>query len=224
MENKLLKTFDSIKNSWQQEIVSEVYDPLGPRALFELAYHTRNSLKNRCIWIQLKQDFDPGSQAILYSKDKTFSKIETLDDNIEIINYFNNETKNNQLESSYIPLLKERKAKFSKKEKKIKTQLLKTILVERKIDECANLVMTKDINRKVYFAIGDARESAAVVPLFMEAEGSNLVQLALNKWMSAAQQLPPEEPFPKEKVPGLLKNLLQIKRWTLNLISKHLDE
>jgi hypothetical protein len=84
--------------------------------------------------------------------------------------------------------------------------------------------MTKDINRKVYFAIGDARESAAVVPLFMESEGSNLVQLALNKWMSAAQQLPPEEPFPEEKTKGLLKNLLQIKRWTLNLLNKHLDK
>ncbi|TFF97509.1 MAG: hypothetical protein EU541_08130 [Promethearchaeota archaeon] len=224
MENKLLKTFQSIKESWQQEQIIDSYDPLGPRASFELAYHTKNSLQNRCIWLQLKQDFNPGSKAILYSKDKTFSKIETLDDNIEVINYFNNESKLNTLKDIYLPLLQERKTKFNEKEKELKTQLLKTILVERKIDECANLVMTKDINRKVYFAIGDARESAAVVPMFMEAEGASLVQLALNKWMSSAQQLSPEEPFPKEKVPGLLKNLLQIKRWTLNLISKNLDK
>ena len=224
MENKLLKTYQSIKESWQREKITEPNAPLGPRALFELAYHTKNSLKNRCIWIQLKQDFDPGSKAILYSKDKTFTKIETLEGSLEVIDYFNEDSKVNKLKDTFLPLLQERKAKFKQKEKNIKTQLLKIILVERKIDECANLVMIKDINRKVYFAIGDARESAAVVPLFMESEGSNLVQLALNKWMSAAQQLPPEEPFPQEKTKGLLKNLLQIKRWTLNLLNKHLDK
>ncbi len=223
MENKLLKTFKSIEGSWQQENITESFDPLTSRELFELAYHTKNSLQNRCIWITLKQDFEAGSHAIIYSKNKTFTKIETLEEEIEVINYFNDEGKTNVLKNNYLPLLQERKAKFSSKDQEIKTQLLKTILVERKIDECANLVMIKDINRKVYFAIGDARESAAVVPLFMESEGSNLVQLALNKWMATAQQLAPEEPFPEEKVPGLLRNLLQIKKWTLNLISKHLD-
>jgi len=106
----------------------------------------------------------------------------------------------------------------------MKTDILKTILVERKLDECSNFVILKDINRKVYFAIGDARESAAVVPMFMGAEGASLVQLALNKWMSTVQTFDQEKAFPDNSVAGLLKNLVQIKKWVLNLISTNLDK
>ncbi len=98
------------------------------------------------------------------------------------------------------------------------------IIVERKLDECANNVMLKDTNRKIYFSIGDARETAAVIPLFMESEGANLVQLALNKWMTTIQNLNQEQNFPENLMPGLLKNLMQIKKWVLNLISKYIDE
>ena len=83
--------------------------------------------------------------------------------------------------------------------------------------------MLKGIIRKIYFAIGDARESAAVVPMFMEAEGASLVQLALNKWMTTTQNLEQEKNFPENYQPGLLKNLMQIKKWLLNLISVNLD-
>jgi len=84
--------------------------------------------------------------------------------------------------------------------------------------------MLKDINRKIYFAIGDARESAAVVTMFMEADGASLVQLALNKWMTTVQTLDQEKTFPDNLVNGLLKNLMQIKKWTLNLITTNLDK
>ena len=84
--------------------------------------------------------------------------------------------------------------------------------------------MLKGNNRKIYFAIGDARESAAVAPMFMEAEGASLVQLALNKWMEAAQRLDHEQNFPENLTPGILKNLTQIKRWLLDLISTNLDK
>ncbi len=86
------------------------------------------------------------------------------------------------------------------------------------------LYLVKDINRKVYFVICDARESAAVVQMFMEAEGASLVQLALNKWMSTVQTFDQEKPFPTNSVTGLLKNLVQIKKWVLNLISTNLDK
>ena len=121
-------------------------------------------------------------------------------------------------------VFKRRKENFAKKDAEMKTQILKSILVERKIDECANLVMLKGLNRRIYFAIGDARESAAVVPIFMEAEGASLVQLALNKWMETAQRLEQEHNFPDNLVPGILKNLTQIKRWLLDLISSFLDK
>ena len=89
---------------------------------------------------------------------------------------------------------------------------------------CAKRGELKDINRKVYFAIGDARESAAVVPIFMEAEGASLVQLALNKWMNTVHTFDQEKPFPDGSIAGLLKNLMQIKKWVLNLVSTHLDK
>jgi len=225
MENRLLIQFNNvISTEWLTEQFSEPFDPLNHRELFELTYHTVNNVGTRCVWIKLFQGFKKGSKAILYSKNKTFISIENMEDTLNTTCYYNNEENANRLTTQILPTLQERKMKFNIKDDVIKTQLLKTILVERKIDECANLVMLKDINRKIYFAIGDARESAAVVPLFMEAEGSQLVQLALNKWMATAQNLPPEEAFPENRVPGLLKNLMQIKKWVLNLITSYLDK
>jgi hypothetical protein len=58
----------------------------------------------------------------------------------------------------------------------------------------------------------------------MEAEGASLVQLALNKWMETAQRLEQENTFPDNLVPGMLKNLTQIKKWLLDLISSNLDK
>ncbi len=225
MNNRLLSQFnDVISREWFKEEIIEPIEPLTKREFFELAYHTENSVQTRCIWLKLIQDFNEGSKAILYSNNKTFTSIEIFEDNtIKIQNYYNDDKNSDRLKNCSLPLLLKRKVRFNKKDKDLKTQILKTILVERKIDECANLTMTKDINRKIYFAIGDARESAAVVPLFMQAEGANLVQLALNKWMVTAQNLQPEKTFPETRVPGLLKNLMQIKRWLLKLIDSHLD-
>ena len=152
-----------------------------------------------------------------------FLHIEALDDFLKITMYFN-EGNADTLFNKIHPTIKTRKEKWSSKEKEIKVQILKTFIVQRKLDECVNLVMTKDIARKVYFAIGDARESAAVVPMFMQAEGASLVQLALNKWMETAQRLTQEEDFPDTHMPGLLKNLMQIKKWILNLLNTNLDK
>jgi hypothetical protein len=58
----------------------------------------------------------------------------------------------------------------------------------------------------------------------MEAEGASLVQLALNKWMETAQRLNHEQNFPENLIPGIIKNLTQIKRWLLDLISANLDK
>ena len=150
--------------------------------------------------------------------------IEGLDDVLRLRKYYPEDSTGDKLITEIQPILNKRKTEFIKKDKQIQTQILKIILVERKLDECANLVMLKEINRKIYFAIGDARESAAVVPIFMEADGSSLVQLALNKWMTTVQNLDQEKVFPDNHVSGLLKNLMQIKKWILNLISLNLNK
>lgn len=226
MENRLLNQYENIITSeWPKKEIHLNYDPLNCRELFELAYHTCNTLSSRNIYIKITQgEKKAGSSALLYGTNKKqFISIETLDEYLKIIQYYN-DGNGSELEEKIQPLLNERKQKFTNKEDTVKNQLLKTILVERKLDECANLIMSKALTRKIYFAIGDARESAAVVPIFMEAEGASLVQLALNKWMETTRNLPPEETFPESHTPGFLKNLVQIKRWVLNLINTHLDK
>ena len=215
---------DVITSQWNSNAITESYDALNHRELFEIAYHSSNSVSMRCISIKLSQDEDKGgSRAILYSQKKRFILIEALDDFLKITLYFN-EGNADRLFNEIHPLIKARKEKWASKDSGLKGQILKTCIVMRKLDECANLVMTKDIARKIYFAIGDARESAAVVPMFMEAEGASLVQLALNKWMETAQRLPAENLFPDTHVPGLLKNLMQIKKWILNLLTTNFDK
>jgi hypothetical protein len=225
MENRLLTQYNSIITSqWLSKQIEEDYVSLLPRELFEIAYHTCNSVGTRNIYIKLSSSKDQaGSKAVLYSNTKKFTSIEALNNVLKITKYFGEGSTGDKLVTEIQPTLIRRKEIFISKDQDKKTQILKSILVERKLDECANLVMLKDNNRKIYFAIGDARESAAVIPIFMEAEGASLVQLALNKWMETAQRLDHEKNFPENLIPGLLKNLTQIKKWLLDLISKNLD-
>lgn len=226
MENRLLTQFNNVITSqWLFKQLEEEYGSLSPRELFELAYHTCNSVTMRNIYIKQSTSEDTGgSKAVFYSNSKKFIAIEGLDKSLKITKYFSEGTTGDKVITEIQPLLKKRKELFAKKDAELKTQILKSILVERKLDECANLVMLKGINRKIYFAIGDARESAAVVPIFMEAEGASLVQLALNKWMETSQRLEQEHNFPDNLVPGILKNLTQIKKWLLDLITSNLDK
>ena len=226
MENQLLIQFiNVITVQWPSTQIEVSYDNLTPRELFELAYHTCNSVAMRSILIKLiPSENRSGSRAVFYSNTKKFIIIEALENTLRITKYFPEGSTGDKLNTEIHPKLESRKTKFASKDSAMKTDLLKTILVERKLDECSNFVVLKDINRKVYFAIGDARESAAVVPMFMEAEGASLVQLALNKWMSTVQTFDQEKPFPDDSVAGLLKNLVQIKKWVLNLISSYLDK
>ncbi|MFX0080303.1 MAG: hypothetical protein ACFE94_00975 [Candidatus Hodarchaeota archaeon] len=226
MENRLLSQFNEVITSqWLSKHIEEPYGTLLPRELFEIAYHTCNSVAMRNIYIKLSTGEDQaGSKAVFYSNTKKFTSIEALEDSLKITKYFSPEGTGDKVVTEIQPALKGRKEKFTSKDQDLKAQILKSILVERKLDECANLVMLKGNNRRVYFAIGDARESAAVIPIFMEAEGASLVQLALNKWMETAQRLNHEENFPENLIPGIIKNLTQIKRWLLDLISLHLDK
>ena len=225
MENRLLDQYNNtIINEWPKTEFTLEYSPLNHREMFELSYHTCNSVSMRNIFIKLSQDENKGgSKAILYSNTRKFICIDALDDHILLTKYFAQGNTGDKLINEIKPKIETRNLIYSTKDKDQKTQILKSILVERKIDECANLVMLKGINRKIYFAIGDARESAAVVPMFMEAEGASLVQLALNKWMTTTQNLDQEKNFPENLQPGLLKNLMQIKKWLLNLISVNLE-
>ena len=78
MENRLLTQFNSVITSqWLSKQIEEPYDPLIPRELFELAYHTCNSVTMRNIYIKLSPSEDQaGSKAVLYSNTKKFIAVE----------------------------------------------------------------------------------------------------------------------------------------------------
>ncbi|MFW9951576.1 MAG: hypothetical protein ACFFKA_15780, partial [Candidatus Thorarchaeota archaeon] len=166
MENLLLTQFTNVISlQWPFTEFEEKYSPLSAREMFELTYHSCNSIGMRSVMIKLSLgETTGGSQAIFYSNTKKFVTIETFDNSLRVRKYFTEGSSGNKLITDIHPKLKRRKELFPNKNADVKIDLLKTILVERKIDECANYVMLKDINRKVYFTIGDARESAAVVP------------------------------------------------------------
>ncbi len=226
MENRLLSQFNGVITSqWLSQHIEEPYGSLIHRELFEIAYHTCNSVVMRNIYLKLSSSEDQaGSKAVFYSNTKKFTSIEALEDGLKITKYFSPGGTGDKVVTEIQPTLRRRKEIFKSKDQNLKAQILKSILVERKLDECANLVMLKGNNRRIYFAIGDARESAAVIPIFMKAEGASLVQLALNKWMETAQRLNHEKNFPENIIPGIIRNLTQIKRWLLDLISANLDK
>ena len=85
-----------------------------------------------------------------------------------------------------------------------------------------HFTLSNEVNRRVYFAIGECRERAALIPIFQNSKGADLVQLALHKWMDYVLRLNQDEKFPEEKTTGLIKNFLQIKKWLKDLITKQL--
>ncbi|MHA1350463.1 MAG: hypothetical protein ACTSPZ_06455, partial [Promethearchaeota archaeon] len=72
MENLLLNQFNTIITAkWPSTQIEESYDNLTQRELFELAYHTCNSVAMRSILIKLSRSENKSSfQAVLYSNTK----------------------------------------------------------------------------------------------------------------------------------------------------------
>jgi hypothetical protein len=118
MENRLLTQFNNVITSqWLSKQIEENYSPLNPRELFELAYHTCNSVAMRNIYIKQSQNEDEGgSKAVFYSNSKKFTAIEALDNNIKITKYFSEGTTGDKVTSEIQPLLKKRKELFAKKD------------------------------------------------------------------------------------------------------------
>ena len=89
-ENRLLDQFNGVISSqWPSTNISEEYNPLNHRELFELAYHTNNRVGTRNIFIKLSQDEKKGgSRAILYSLTKKFTAIDAFEENLSITKYF----------------------------------------------------------------------------------------------------------------------------------------
>ena len=89
MENRLLTQFnDIISTQWQFKEVYEPANPLSSREIFELAYHTCNSITTRSIFLKLSPSEATGAQAILYLSSKKFITIDALDNGLKIKKYY----------------------------------------------------------------------------------------------------------------------------------------
>ena len=114
MENRLLNQFNNVITSqWLSKQIEEPYNPLLPRELFELAYHTCNSVNMRNIYIKQSSSEDQGgSKAVFYSNSKKFTAIEALDNSLKITKYFNEGTTGDKVITEIQPTLKKRKESF----------------------------------------------------------------------------------------------------------------
>ena len=216
--------FEKIKNVWAKNTHINPYNSFSKKNLFELAYHSANEVPFRCIHVLTKAgEEEAGNEAVIYSSlDKIFISITSLDEGVEMTMYREKESDGFEKLEKIKQLLGTNMDLFSNQTLNIQEQIAKSILVERKIDESVNLAMEKELTRKVYFAIGEARERGALIQILMNAKGGDVVQLAIMKWMNSTMNDPQDNPFPEKKIKGLVKNFLQIKDWLIKLINKAL--
>ncbi|QEE14340.1 hypothetical protein DSAG12_00153 [Promethearchaeum syntrophicum] len=220
----LLTTFSEINKKWPNQSFKILFDPLTKLELFELGYFASSDIPFRCFSIKLNPgDNHDKDVALLYSAaSKQFISLLNKDDGLVLTLYENNKDEISQ----HLELIKTDLAKFKDQltsmREDLRDQIVKCILVERKVDEAMHFTLSNEVNRRVYFAIGECRERAALIPIFQNSKGADLVQLALHKWMDYVLRLNQDEKFPEEKTTGLIKNFLQIKKWLKDLITKQL--
>lgn len=220
----LLQEFMKINKVWPSRSLKLPYSSLTKLEMFELGYFAASEVPHRCFSIKL----NPGNDhlkdvALLYnSASKQFVSILNHEEGL-VITIF--ESSEDELENHLAEIenkLKKYMTQLVEKTAELRDQIAKCILVERKLDEAMHLSLSNEVSRRVYFAIGECRERAALIPVFQNSKGADLVQLALHKWMDTALNLPQDTPFPPEKTKGLVKNFLQIKKWLIELISNQL--
>lgn len=217
----ILEKFEKIKNIWPNSVKSLPYGDLSRKELFELAYHASNDVSYRCIHVITKAGKnESGNEAIIYSSHgKKIVSIIGTEEAVNITMYVKDNSEGYERLEEIADILNVHIGDFKKKTENIRNQIAQSILVERKIDEVINLTMGKKNSRKIYFAIGEARERGALIPILMNGRAADVVQLAIMKWMNSALNEPQDEDFPEKKVKGLVKNFIQIKDWLIKLIN-----
>lgn len=217
----MLNSFQKIKAEWPNKSIQIPYDSISKKALFELSYHASNSVPTRNIHVHMKPGEDEaGNEAVFYSPtEKLFIQILGTENNVTITLYSEDQTKLANI-GEIEQKLKKSAQDFKKRSENLQDQIAKTILVERKIDKVIHLAMDKDLARNVYGGIGEVRERGALIPLIRSAEKSDVVELAVMKWMNIAFKEDQDAPFAIEKAKGLTKNFLQIKDWLMKRIDR----
>ncbi|MHA1728338.1 MAG: putative selenocysteine system protein [Promethearchaeota archaeon] len=220
----IIEQFEKVKKNWSsnESVIPYADTGISKKSFFEIAYHAANEVPFRCIHVVTKPgDDEEGNKAVIYSSlDKIFTSINGTENAIILKMYVENDTIGFEKLEKIVEKINNFVEQFKNRSDNLKDQITKTILIERKIDEVVNLAMNRDISRKVYFAIGETRERGALIPLMMNAQGADVVQLAIMKWMNSALNDPQDDNFPAKKIKGLVKNFLKIKGWMQKLIDR----
>ena len=220
----LLQNFAKINKAWPNKSIKVLYDPLTKLELFELGYLAVSDVPFRCFSIKL----NPGNAhlkdvALLFNAaTKQFVSLLNKEDGLVITLWEKTDAELQGHIDEISTKLEKYRNQLAGIAPEIRDQITKCILVERKVDEAMHHSLSHELARKVYFSIGECRERAALVPIFQNSKGADLVQLALHKWMDFALRLPQDDPFPESNTTGLVKNFLQIKKWLIDLITKQL--
>jgi hypothetical protein len=215
----LLDRFHKIKVEWTNKSIQIPYGSISKKSLFELSYHAANDVPTRNIHVHMKPgDDEVGNEAVFYLPvEKAFIHIIGNEDHVVITLYAEEESKLSSIQEIE-QKLKKMINDFNTRSPNLQDQITKTILVERKIDKVIHLAMDKDLARNVYGGIGEVRERGALIPLIRSAEKSDVVELAVMKWMNIAFNENQDAPIAIEKAKGLTKNFIQIKDWLMKRI------
>lgn len=220
----MLDQFVKVQKSWPSRNFISSFDSLSKLDVFELGYFATSDVAFRCISIKINPgEAHKDNVAILYnSATKQWISLLNTDAGIKIDLFQESDANIDANITTLKTNLEKYKTQFVSRPPEVKDQITKCILVERKVDEAINYSLAKEQARKVYFAIGECRERAALIPIFQQSNGADLVQLALHKWMDLALRLPQDSTFPEDKIMPLVKNFLQIKKWLKDLVMNQL--
>lgn len=227
MMSTVLERFQKAKELWTNKklIIDAIPDGFTKNEAFHATYHATNNTASRCIsYHQVPESDDFGNIAVFLNKTDQFYQLEATERGVEITVWVKSDIadKIDEIIDKYIEDSKKIIEKIAVCDDKKKKEVMLALIVEQKVDEVINNAMNLANNRTVYFSVGKTREFAANVPMLMNASGFSLVQLSMNKWMTATDQLrskAPEDRFPKDKVKPLLADALKWKKYMIDFLN-----
>ncbi|MHA1699802.1 MAG: hypothetical protein ACTSWN_13235, partial [Promethearchaeota archaeon] len=188
-----LEKFEGFKDSWTSKnfMINECPTGWTMNDCFHAIYHAMNSQSTRNIKMVLVPDTDShGNVAVSLFKQEHYYQIEAMADGVEITVWAGDQVKDSidGLISSYSGKIKKYLSFIGPKKDK-KVDIIKSIIIEEKIDEVINNVLNKEKASVVYLSVGKVREFGANIPLLMNAPNANIFQLSLQKWMEETNNL-----------------------------------
>lgn len=221
----VLDNFKAAKDAWTNKkvVIDKIPGGWKKNEAFHVAYHAINSPASRNIYTHKVPDTDDfGNVVVFLHKTNQFNQLEATDRGVEITSWCHDEIaeKIDEIMAGF----KEKIEAFMNRvaaSADTKLDVMRTLQIEQRVDELINSAMLVEKSGVVYFNIGKVREYAANIPLLMNAPGMSLVQLSMNKWMTAGDQLrqkSPDEPFPQDRIKPLIGDALKWKKFIMDFL------